>query len=692
VLGSLALEQSEFLWDYFDVLHGAAVVMAVLILLSAADDLFLDGCYWTRFVSRRLRGQPLRDAPGLDQVREAPERPIAIMVPAWQEHDVIASMLENMVSTLDYERYVIFVGTYPNDERTIAEVSRMKRRYRHLVRVEVPNPGPTSKADCLNAIVRAIFAYEQRESMNFAGAILHDCEDVLQPIELKYFNWMLERHDLIQIPVVALERNWWDIVSGTYMDEFAEWHGKDLIVREALTGTVPSAGVGTCFSRRALLHLERENPGEPFNTATLTEDYDIAERLARAGMTSTIGIIAVPTRTARRGFRRRARTEVVDHPLCVREFFPNSFRASYRQKARWTLGIALQGWAQLGWSRSLAVNYFLFRDRKVLITSLIGVAVYFLILNLLLLFVAMATGAWNGPPPELFYPVGWFGTVVSLNVAAFFLRLGQRAWFVSRNHGWENGLMSVPRLIVGTIVNAAATMRALRQYAASVMFGKKLVWDKTMHDFPVGAELRDQPQKLGEILLAWHAVTERGLEEALAEQKHSRGRIGALLVRRGAIDEETLAEAIAYQADLPRASFSPALVRANAHHLSAELIERHRVVPLGRDRGRLLLGAAAAVDHRALAEIEAAAGAEPVLHIIRDGELAEGLGIVAGKPLPLPAADAAAEPAAPRRDRLKRALLIYEPDKHGSIEEFLVRLDIAVHDDVDAPHAQGSHR
>jgi adsorption protein B len=60
------------------------------------------------------------------------------MVPAWLEYDVIAPMLENMVGTLDYKNYYIFVGTYPNDERTKNEVERMRRRYKQLVRAEVP--------------------------------------------------------------------------------------------------------------------------------------------------------------------------------------------------------------------------------------------------------------------------------------------------------------------------------------------------------------------------------------------------------------------------------------------------------------------------------------------------------------------------------------------------------------------------
>lgn len=119
------------------------------------------------------------------------------MVPAWLEYDVIASMLETMVSTLEYKNYMIFAGTYQNDERTIKEVERMRRRYRQLVRVEVPHDGPTCKADCLNWIVQAIFAQNEKQPEPFAGVILHDSEDVLHPLELKYYNYLLPRIDFI---------------------------------------------------------------------------------------------------------------------------------------------------------------------------------------------------------------------------------------------------------------------------------------------------------------------------------------------------------------------------------------------------------------------------------------------------------------------------------------------------------------
>jgi adsorption protein B len=190
------------------------------------------------------------------------------MIPAWLEHDVIAPMLENMVVTLDYREYAIFVGTYVNDQATIDEVERMRRRFRQLIRVEVPHAGPTCKADCLNWVVQAIFSHERTHGIEFAGVVLHDCEDVLHPMELKLFNYILPRKDLIQIPVASLERNWHEFVAGTYMDEFAEWHARDLVVRESLSGMVPSAGVGTCFSRYALMTLAAETDNQPFNTDT----------------------------------------------------------------------------------------------------------------------------------------------------------------------------------------------------------------------------------------------------------------------------------------------------------------------------------------------------------------------------------------------------------------------------------------
>lgn len=494
--------------DYIRFVEYVAAGVAVIILISSIDDLFVDAWYWGRRIYRRFVIEPFIRPLTPAALYQRDEQPMAIMIPAWLESPVIAAMIENMVSVMDYRRYMIFVGTYPNDPDTIAEVERMRRRYKQLVRVEVRNPGPTNKADCLNAVVRAIFQHEQMTGTEFAGLVLHDAEDVLHPLELRFFNYLLPRKDLIQIPVYSLERHWSELVAGIYMDEFAEWHAKDLVVRESIAGSVPSAGVGTCFSRKAILHMLNEGDGDVFNTASLTEDYDISARLYHAKMQSIIARLPVEYRVTRESFFGFAKPKEVHltMPLCVREFFPDTFRTSYRQKARWALGIAFQGWRQMGWEGNWATKYFLFRDRKGILTSIVAVMAYVVAAHFLLIYGAERLGVLPARYPSIFATETWLLAVLTGNAVAFALRLIQRFYFVSVVYGWEQGLMSVPRVVMANFVNFAATVRAWRLFLDHVFRGKRIVWDKTAHDFPDALELGQSRQRLGELLLTWQAV------------------------------------------------------------------------------------------------------------------------------------------------------------------------------------------
>ena len=535
--------------DYYRWLEILTAVVSVVILLSSIDDLFVDVWYWVREIYRSLTVRRKYKRLTAAELRERPEQPIAIMVPAWLEYDVIAPMLSNMVSTLEYKNYTIFVGTYRNDARTIAEVERMRRRYRQLVRVEVPHDGPTCKADCLNWIVQALFKHEQHLPAPFAGVVLHDSEDVLHPLELKYYSYLLPRMDFIQLPVTSLERSWFELVAGTYMDEFAEWHSKDLVVRESLSSMVPSAGVGTCFSHRALKELSQATDNQPFNVDSLTEDYDIGTRLSRMGMKQIFGKFDVDYVTRRVSLFGLGREKVgsIQMPLGVREFFPDTFRTAYRQKARWTLGIGLQGWEQVGWSGSLATKYLLFRDRKGLVTSFVAILGYVLMFNFLLFYIADVLGWWTVYYPSVFPPGGWFLTVMGLNAFALLMRVVQRAYFVTTMYGWEHGVLSVPRMIVGNCINAMAAARAWRLFLSSKLFGTRLVWDKTMHDFPSADQFVQRRQRLGELLLSWRAIDDVHLERALQLQAQSGRPLGTILLENGWLDQGTLDEAISFQ-------------------------------------------------------------------------------------------------------------------------------------------------
>ncbi|SMG00836.1 glycosyl transferase family protein [Burkholderia singularis] len=619
---------------YYSGLEALAVFVAIVIFVSSLDDLFIDAWFWARTLYRRFtierRHRPLTAA----QLHARAEQPIAIMVPAWLEYDVIAAMLEDMIRVLDYRRYVVFVGTYRNDARTIAEVERMRRRYRQLRRVEVPHDGPTCKADCLNWVIQAIFKHERDAGIEFAGVVLHDSEDVLHPLELKFFNYLLPRKDMIQLPVTSLERHWFELVAGTYMDEFAEWHAKDLVVRESLAGVVPSAGVGTCFSRRALLALIDESHNQPFNTDSLTEDYDVGARLGKLGMQSIFARFPVTFATRRKSWFGLGpeREFTLTMPLCVREFFPDTFRTAYRQRARWTLGIGLQGWRQTGFSGSLANRYLLLRDRKGIVTAFVGILGYVLVAQFLLFALADALGV---APPFTVSPLSdsrWFSTLLWLNACALTLRAVQRAYFVTRLYGWEHGLLSVPRMVIGNFVNFMAVSRAWRLFVSHLVTGKRLAWDKTMHDFPSADGLTERRQRLGELLVSWQAIDAAQLESALHDDHAREAPLGRVLMAKGWLDDETLAEAIAFQADLERGRLD---VRALARHdaaLPLETIVRHRVLPQGGDdAGNAIVLSANPLDAATLAELARGLGTSVVQRIVREGEIADGLRLLCGR-------------------------------------------------------------
>ncbi len=456
---------------YANFLFVLTIAVAALIFVSGLDDAFVDAYYWLSSARRRKRV--------LAQLEEKAQSEFAIMVPAWKEHDVIAAMIENTVKTLDYQAYRIYCGVYRNDTATAAELDRMVARYpERVVRVDVPHDGPTCKADCLNHIVRRILSEEARGGRSVAAVVLHDSEDVIHPLELKLFNTLVPGADLVQLPVLSLERAYRDFTAGTYIDDFAEAHGKDMAVREALIGLVPGAGVSTCYSRQALAALWKVSAGEPFNTASLTEDYDLSFRLRSLGMTQTFAHVSVGSSHARPP-HIPARTARI---VATHEYFPDQFKAAYRQRARWVLGIAFQGWRNIGWRGGMLERYFLFRDRKVLVMPLVGTAAYLLLANFALV-IAFGNDALRHVLESMLAVAG-VEPLLYLNLAFMCNRALQRMYFVGRYYGPAHAALSVVRAPLNNLINFFAAMRAWRLFVAHALTGKKLAWDKTAHVYP----------------------------------------------------------------------------------------------------------------------------------------------------------------------------------------------------------------
>lgn len=597
---------------YLYALKWVAIAIALVMLISGLDDLFIDIAYWLRYGWRRLNIYRHHPRTSIEQLRRQPERPLAIMVPAWQETGVIGHMAEFAAKTLDYENYHIFVGTYPNDPQTQHDVDLVCARFPNVHKIVCARPGPTSKADCLNNVLDAIFQFERRARLEFAGFILHDAEDVVCEQELRLFNFLVERKDLIQIPVYPLERAWHAFTSHHYLDEFAELHGKDVCVREAIAGQVPSAGVGTCFSRRAVMALLADGNGIAFDVRSLTEDYDIGIRLRRKGMSEIL--VRFPLRDDP---RRPARV------VSVREFFPDTLQTAVRQKSRWIIGIIHQGYRTHGWTGQLRLDYFLYRDRKGLVTNFVSFLAFLILLQLAAL--AALQWIWDDAPHflSIFTGSAWLRTLLWINLALMANRMLQRVLFVHGYYGPVQGLLAIPRLFWGNLVNFLANWRALRQVLQQGD-PRRVAWDKTSHDFPsLGDGGARKP--LGQILIEQGAIAAPQLRAAL--QATDAGlRLGSRLIRAGALDSRQLARALATQYGVRYEDIDPlTLPPALRQRMPAQLARHYAVLPLREEAGTLVVASENGLDPVSLAALSRKLG-QPVRQVLGyKGQVVVGL-------------------------------------------------------------------
>jgi adsorption protein B len=294
--------------------------------------------------------------------------------------------------------------------------------------------------------------------------------------------------------------------------------------------------------------------------------------------------------------------------------------------------------------------------------------------------VGAAAGWWEPMAPQLFVQGSPWVALVWMNAGFFAWRALHRMYFTTRLYGWRHGLVSLPRMVIGNFVNCMAVGRAWRMYLASVFFGRKLVWDKTAHEFPTGEQLVRSHRKLGELLQTWQAVDAEQLQQALEEQAQQPAPLGQVLIAKGWLDEETLAEAIAYQADLPRAPLTADLVREHASGAwTTELAQRLRAVYVGSSAsGQPVLAVATPLSKEAVAEAQQHLGSVPVQRIARDSEITAALDLLCAQAGVQPAAheealgEALAAAGAVDRHAYETALRDYRPEEHGRVGDFLV--------------------
>jgi bacteriophage N4 adsorption protein B len=587
------------------------VVVSIVFLVSGLDDLFIDAYYIVRSIYRRLfvarKYQPLTAEHLLQPI----EQPIAVMIPAWDESAVVRRMLENTVQTVNYSNYQIFVGTYPNDAATQREVEIARERFGNIRRIVCPKDGPTNKADCLNWIYQGILLYEQETGVRFAMFVMQDSEDIVHPLSLRLFNYLIPRMDMVQLPVFPLEAPWWDFTSGHYLDEFAENHSKDMLVRERLAKTIPSAGVGCAFSRRALEAVARSKQNQLFSIDSLTEDYDFGFRLKEANLKQIFVRQELRRTVSKRSrFTGRQREAAVGDVVAVREFFPNRFWPAVRQKARWVVGIALQGWAGIGWRGDFWTRYMLYRDRKSLVTNLVNMLGYVVVLTVLGIYLH----SWLRPDgyhyPPLVEEGTWVWDLIMIDTGLLIFRSFQRFFHVRRVYGWLQAFLAVPRQLWGNVINFTATCRALYLFGRYLATGRLIAWDKTAHAFPSSEQMRSYRRKLGDLLLEKRLVTLQQLEDALRRQQEENLPLGSLLVREGIVKEDDLVQVLGLQMRLERRTIDPYATPLELLALvPRRLAVRFSVFPVElRSRGQLVLAARVPLTQVQLSELQGALG------------------------------------------------------------------------------------
>jgi len=423
-------------------------LLAIWMLLSGIDDLVIAAAW----IYSSARGRPRIIPPG-DKRLTVRERRIAVFIPLWNEERVVRRMLNRNLGVIRYRDYDVFAGVYPNDRGTFSALRECQARHSRLHIAVVPHDGPTSKADCLNAIWRAMLRREREQGGRFETIIVHDAEDLVHPEELRWANYYTRGFGMVQVPVLPIATPAGCVTHGVYCDEFAEAHTKDIPARQALGGFVPSSGVGTAYSRAAMESMA--SAGAPFDYRNLTEDYDSGFRLRRLGFRQ----LFIPIH------------RYSGAPVATREYFPLRARQAVKQRTRWVTGIALQGWERHGWGGDLREAYWFLRDRKGLIGSFASV-----LSNLLFVYLAAARALGHETPPGAW----WFAGTCAFGIMNQALRI----YCCGRVYGWTFAAGAPLRALWANWLNAAATLCALAQYTWARMRGTALVWAKTDHIYP----------------------------------------------------------------------------------------------------------------------------------------------------------------------------------------------------------------
>ena len=233
-------------------------------------------------------------------------------------------------------------------------------------------------------------------------------------------------------------------------------------MREAVGAAIPLAGVGCAIAREPLARLAAMQDGKPFAGTSMTEDYEVGLRIGALGLKTMF--VRIPARPGERGV------------VASRGHFPATLGAAVRQKARWLGGIALVG---LGPARlERRARRALDADARPPRAARRLAPARGLWRGLAVVAAVAGRSAWARRSSARLDPT--LITLLTINGWLLAWRILMRAGFTASAYGWREGLLSIPRLVVGNVIAMLAAARAVSLHLG----GGAKRWDKTRHIFP----------------------------------------------------------------------------------------------------------------------------------------------------------------------------------------------------------------
>ncbi len=194
----------------------------------------------------------------------------------------------------------------------------------------------------------------------------------------------------------------------------------------------------------------------------------------------------------------------------------------------------------------------------------------------------------------------------------------------------------------------------------------------------------EEKVQLGQMLVESSLLTVEQLKMAMDFQKSVGGKLGAIIVKLGFIEDQTLTNFIARQQGLPVVNLDELVLPENlVKRIPRKLIEKHHVLPIRYHDGVLTIATSDPFDYEAIEELQLAVDSRIEMHLAARTQILRSIHEIFYREEPAPAVSEKTkeqllrdlgEGGGPTSEQLLAALIPLLIDKGIITEEELVRM------------------